>query len=144
MILRIVLGRFPEGIDADTLVDLRGRLTRSARAIKGLESLVVGGRRRPEGAAQATDDERVIESMIAPVWRDVETMTRSATNEEEAWFLTSRLDLPFSVERTDHYELVERTFAALPPESAAIVRFVTIRARKNEEARLVETLRYQG
>ena len=144
MILRIVLGRFPEGIDAETLVDLRGRLSRSARAIKGLESLVVGGRRVVDEPTDPVDVERPIEAMIATVWRDVETMTRGASNEEESWFLTSRLDLPFAVERTDHYELVERTFAALPPESAAIVRFLTVRARKNEEARLVTTLRDQG
>jgi PAS domain-containing protein len=160
MILRIVLGRFPEGIDADALVDLRARLTRSARAIKGLESLIVGGRRvvepnsraspkakRPAGDRPTSDPgagDRMIEAMIATVWRDVETMTRAASNEEETWFLASRLDLPFTVERTDHYELVERTFAALPPESTAIVRFITVRARRNEEARLIEMLRDQG
>ena len=148
MILRIVLGRFPEGIDAEVLVDLRGRLVRSARAVRGLESLVIGGRRvverRGSAAAPATPvpgADRAIEAAIATVWRDVETMSRAATNEEEAWFLTARLQLPFAVERTDHYELVERTFAALPPESTALVRFLTVRARKNEEARLVETLR---
>ena len=148
MILRIVLGRFPEGIDAEVLVDLRGRLVRSARAVRGLESLVVGGRRVGErrgsaaaSSATAPGADRAIEAAIATVWRDVETMSRAATNEEEAWFLTARLQLPFAVERTDHYELVERTFAALPPESTALVRFLTVRARKNEEARLVETLR---
>lgn len=142
MILRIVLGRFSDGIDADALVDIRARLARSARAIKGLESLVVGARRVVEPPGPTGD--RAIEAMIATVWRDVETMTRAASNEEEAWFLTARLDLPFAVERTDHYELVERTFAALPPESTAIVRFITVRARRNEEARLVEMLRDQG
>ena len=42
-----------------------------------------------------------------------------------------------------HYEIVGRTFAALPPEQAAYLRLLTVRARPNEEARLIETLRAQ-
>ena len=37
MILRIVFGRFPQEIDADALVDVRGRLARVARDVPGLE-----------------------------------------------------------------------------------------------------------
>jgi PAS domain-containing protein len=77
------------------------------------------------------------------VWRDVESMARATDIDEEGRFLGQRLRLPLGlvVERAVYYEIVERTFAALPPESAAHLRIVTVRARPNEEAVLLETLR---
>ena len=45
------------------------------------------------------------------------------------------------IDRAVHYEIVGRTFAALPPETTTHLRIVTVRARPNEEARLIETLR---
>ena len=45
MILRIVFGRFPTDLDANALVEARGRLARAALDIPGLESLIVGARR---------------------------------------------------------------------------------------------------
>ncbi|HUP55510.1 MAG TPA: hypothetical protein VM408_08385, partial [Methylomirabilota bacterium] len=40
-----------------------------------------------------------------------------------------------------HYEVVGSAFAALPPETSAYLRIVTIRVKPNEEARLLQTLR---
>jgi PAS domain S-box-containing protein len=49
--------------------------------------------------------------------------------------------LPLDLETADHYEIVGRAFAALPPEATAYLRIVTVQARQNEEARLIEVLR---
>jgi len=49
--------------------------------------------------------------------------------------------LPLVMDRAVHYEIVGRTFAALPPETTAFLRIITVRAGPNEEARLIETLR---
>src|SRR3990170_5332370 len=46
MILRIVLGLLPSGTDATALVELRGRLASAARDVPGLDSLIVGARRK--------------------------------------------------------------------------------------------------
>ena len=54
-----------------------------------------------------------------------------------------RLARPFEIERADHYEVLGRTFAALPPESLALLRVLRVRAREHDEARLVATLRGQ-
>lgn len=140
MILRIVLGRFPAGGAADSLPDLRDRLTRSARAISGLESLIVGARRPSTADAARVDD--VIEAAIVSVWRDAESMVQATAANDES-FLARRLDLRFEVERTDHFEIVGRTFAALPPESTALLRILTVQARPPAEARLIEILRDQ-
>lgn len=140
MILRIVLGRFVVGQDADTLLDLRDRLTRSARAVSGLESLIVAAR-RPAAPEDPTGDE-VVEAAIVTVWRDVESMVR-ATAANDASFLSRQLDLRFDVERTDHFEIVGRTFAALPPASTALLRILTVRALPQTEARLMGILRDQ-
>lgn len=138
MILRIVFGRFPSGVDAKALVDLRSRLARAAREVPGLESLIVGARRPPNAVAESP-----IEAALVTVWRDVSLMARATQVEEQDRFLGMRLQLPLEVDEAIHYEIVGRTFAALPPETAAYLRLITVRARPNEEARLVETLRNQ-
>jgi PAS domain-containing protein len=138
MILRIVLGRLPAGFDASALVELRGRLGRAARDVPGLESLIVGARRALAGNAESP-----VEAAIVTVWRDVALMARATDIDEQARFLGLRLKLPLEVDEAVHYEIAGRTFAALPPDSAAYLRILTVRARPNEEARLVETLRNQ-
>lgn len=138
MILRIVFGRFPSGIDANALVELRGRLARAARDIPGLESMIVGARRATDHIGHGP-----VEAAIVTVWRDVALMSRATDVDEQARFLGLRLQLPLEVEEAVHYEIVGRTFAALPPEHAAYLRILTVRARTNEEARLIETLRDQ-
>jgi PAS domain S-box-containing protein len=136
MILRIVMGRLPAGFDAEALVDLRGRLGRAARDVPGLESLIVGARRASAGSIESP-----VEAALVTVWRDVALMARATDVAEQDRFLGLRLRLPLEVDQADHYEIVGRTFAALPPESAAYLRILRVRARPNEEARLVETLR---
>jgi PAS domain-containing protein len=138
MILRIVFGRFPSGIDATTLVDLRSRLAPMAREVPGLESLIVGARR-----PSADDPNGPVEAAIVSVWRDATLMARATSVEEQNRFLGMRLQLPLELVEALHYEIVGRTFAALPPEQAAYLRLLTVRARPNEEARLIETLRAQ-
>jgi PAS domain-containing protein len=137
MILRIVFGRFPTDLDANALVDARGRLAQSALDVPGLESLIVGARR-----SSMPGDERV-EAAIVSVWTDATLMARATDVAEQDRFLAARLHLPLQVDAAVHYEIVGRTFAALPPESTAYLRILTIQSRPNEEARLVETLRDQ-
>jgi PAS domain-containing protein len=138
MILRIVFGRFPSDIDANALVELRGRLARAARDVPGLDSLIVGARRIAGG-----DPDVPVEAAIVTIWRDVALMARATDVDEQDRFLGLRLRLPLEVVEAVHYEIVGRTFAALPPETAAYLRLITVRARPNEEARLIETLRDQ-
>jgi PAS domain-containing protein len=138
MILRIVFGRLPFDVDAEALVDLRGRLARSARDIPGLDNLIVGARRVVGAAPDAP-----IEAAVVTLWRDVNLMARATDVAEQDRFLGVRLGLHFEIDRAVHYELVGRVFAALPPETAAFLRIMTVRARPNEEARLMETLRAQ-
>jgi PAS domain-containing protein len=138
MILRIVMGRFPAGFDAMALVELRGRLGRAARDVPGLESLIVGARHASAGKAESP-----VEAAIVTVWRDVALMARATDINEQDRFLGLRLHLPLELDEAVHYEIVGRTFAALPPDSAAYLRILTVRARPNEEARLVESLRDQ-
>lgn len=138
MILRIVLGRLPSGTDANALLELRGRLARAARDVPGLDSLIVGAR----GALLSKESGDVpVEAAIVTVWRDVDAMARATGIDEQDHFLGHRLRLPLAIDRAVHYEIVGRTFAALPPETTAYLRIVTVRARPNEEARLIETLR---
>jgi PAS domain-containing protein len=137
MILRIVTGRLPAGFDANELVEVRGRLARAARDVAGLESLIVGAR-HATGRIEAP-----IEAAIVTVWREVSLMTRATELDEQGRFLAQRLRLPIEVDAAVHYEIVGRTFAALPPDAAAYLRILTVRSRPNEEARLVETLRDQ-
>lgn len=137
MILRVVLGRLPAGTDAAALVEVRGRLARAAGDINGLDSLIVGARRQ----AGVGPDEADIEAAIMTVWRDADSMVRATGIDEQDRFLATRLNLPFSIDRAVHYEVVVRTFAALPPDAAVYLRMVTLRAQPNQEARLMETLR---
>lgn len=143
VILRIVLGHFADGHDADALVDLRERLARAARAVPGLESLIVAARRRPPDGVPPDPPASRIQATIISVWRDAESMARATAVDEQVRFLGARLQLPFEVERTDHFEIVGRTFAALPPEQTALVRILTVTAGPTDEASLVDTLRAQ-
>ena len=138
MILRIVLGRLPPGTDADALVDIRGRLGRTAHDVPGLDSLIVGAR---QALLSGEAGEVPVEAAIITVWRDAESMARAIGVDEQDRFLGHRLRLPLDIERAVHYEIVGRTFAALPPETSAYLRIVTVRAQPNEEARLLATLR---
>jgi PAS domain-containing protein len=138
MILRIVLGRLPSGTDADALVELRERLAKAAREVSGLDSLIIGARK---ALLSGAGGDVPVEAAIITVWRDAESMTRSTGIEEQDRFLGHRLRLPLEIDQAVHYEIVERTFAALPSETSAYVRIVTVRAKPNEEARLLETLR---
>jgi PAS domain-containing protein len=135
MILRIVLGRFATARDADALVGLRERLSSAARPVRGLESLFVGVR------PAVPSDGPPVQAVIGTVWTDVERMARATAHDEAERFLAGRLDLPFDLERTDHYEIVGRTFAALPPTGVSYVRILRIRARPSGEASLIEILR---
>ena len=139
MILRIVLGRLLIGDDADALADVRDRITTAARSIRGLESLIIGARVVPE----ADRGDRPIQAVFVSVWQDAEHMLASTGIDEEGRFMGGRLALPFEIERADHYEVLGRTFAALPPESLALLRVLRVRAREHDEARLVATLRGQ-
>ena len=138
MILRIVLGRLPSGTDASALLELRGRLAQAARDVPGLDSLIVGAR---QALLSKAGGDVPVEAAIVTVWRDVDSMARATGVDEQDRFLGHRLQLPLEVDRAVHYEVVGRTFAALPPETTAFLRIVTVRARPNEEARLIETLR---
>lgn len=104
----------------------------------GLDSLIVGAR---QALLSGTSGDVPVEAAIVTVWRDVDSMTRATDVDEQDRFLGLRLRLPLVLDRADHYEIVGRTFAALPPETTAYLRIVTVRARPNEEARLIETLR---
>lgn len=138
MILRIVLGRLPSGTDANALLELRGRLSRATRDVPGLDSLIVGARR---ALLSKQGGDSPVEAAVVTVWRDVDSMARATGIDEQDRFLRHRLQLPLAVDRAVHYEIVGRTFAALPPETTAYLRILTVRASPNEEARLIETLR---
>ena len=130
------LRSIPSDIDAKALVDERGRLARAARDVPGLESLIVGARRSPKG-------EQPVEAAIVSVWTDVTLMARATDVAEQDRFLATRLQLPLRIDEAVHYEIVGRTFAALPPEQFAYLRILTVQSRPNQEARLIETLRGQ-
>lgn len=128
MILRIVHGRLPAGMDAAALVVLRDRLRTAARGVTGLETLIVGTRAGTE-------------AVLITVWRDVESMARATSIDEQDRFLGTRLDLPLDVDEAIHHELVGRAFGATPAATVSYLRIVTIRSRPHEEARLIEILR---
>src|SRR5215204_4004541 len=138
MILRIVLGRFASGTDASALLEIRGRLALAARDVPGLDSLIVVARTAllPKQVGDVP-----VEAAIVTVWRDVDSMARATGIDEQDRFLGHRLRLPLEIDGAVHYEVVGRTFAALPPATTAYMRIVTVRAQANEEARLIETLR---
>jgi PAS domain-containing protein len=145
MILRIVLGRFAAGTEAATLVTLRDQLTRAARTVNGLESLILGVRAADEleaaSAAAATEPAPGPDGAVVSVWRDVESMSRATGDVTTDRLISTRFQLPMRTTATHHFELVDRAFGALPPDAVALLRIVTIRARINEEARLLEILR---
>jgi PAS domain-containing protein len=143
VILRIVLGRFASGFEVSDLVTLRDRIARSAAAVNGLESLLIGVRARAssEPSPSEPDVSEDPSAAIVSVWRDVEAMRRATVDDEEDRLIAGRLELPFRGSATHSFELVDRAFGALPPGAAALLRIVTIRARLNEEARLFEILR---
>lgn len=138
MILRIVLGLLAPGTDPAAVADLHESLVRTARDIAGLESLIFGTRRPLGGPPEAP-----VEAAVITVWRDPESMVRATGVNEQDRFLGTRLRLPFSMERADHYEVIGRTFAALPQAKAAYLRIVRVRSRPNEESTLMDTLRAQ-
>lgn len=157
MILRIVRGRLDAAADdAAVLLELRERLTHAARAVDGLESLIVGARRdegtgdapRPTAAGDAPRPTAAgegpgrppIEAVVVTVWRDAEAMQRATGDEDDAR-LVSRLALPFTPTRTEHHEVVDRTFAALPSDSLAVVHLLAVVAGAGMDATLADTLR---
>ncbi len=62
-------------------------------------------------------------------------------SDEQERFLAGRLRLPFVVDATEHFEIVDRTFAALPPETLSLLRILRVRAHSSDESRLIATLR---
>jgi PAS domain-containing protein len=139
MILRIVLGRFPPDRGADVLLELREQLAEAARPIAGLESLMVGARQ----TSATADAGPAIEAAIVTIWVDAERMLRATSEQEQERFLAGRLRLPFVVVSTDYFEIVDRTFAALPSERLSLLRILRVRARSSDESRLIATLRGQ-
>jgi len=140
VILRIVLGTLPSGRDAAALLAVRDRLARAAAGVPGLESLVIAAR-----SATARDDASAsvpIEAVIVTVWRDRTAMSRAVEGDEPR-FITGRLDLPLAATAANHYDVVSRTFAALPQESTAYLRILSVRAGSADEAALVGTLQAQ-
>jgi len=140
LILRVVLGTLPSARDATSLLAIRDRLGRAAAGVPGLESLVIAAR------SASSQDDRVasvpLEAAIVTVWSDITAMNR-AVEVDEPRFITSRLDLPIAVSATDRYDVVGRTFAALPQDSTAYLRILSVRAPSADEARLVGTLQAQ-
>src|SRR5687767_15876735 len=94
MILRIVLGRFPSGTDANALLEIRGRLARAARDVPGLDSLIVGAR---QALLSNAGRDVPVEAAIVTVWRDVDSMARATGVDEQDRFLGHRLRLPLEV-----------------------------------------------
>ena len=140
MILRIILGTFPSGRDASALLAVRDRLARAAAGVPGLERMVIAAR---SGASlsDGTTSAR-LEAAIVTVWTDATAMNR-AVEVDEPRFIANRLDLPIAVLATDRYDIVGRTFAALPPESTAYLRILSVSAPASEADLLVGTLRAQ-
>jgi PAS domain-containing protein len=116
--------------------DDRTRLARAAARINGLETLILGWRRRGEPALEAGETEGA--SVVVLVWLDAESMLAAAY--DEATFLRDRLGITIDIERADTYEVVNRTFGSLPTPTA-VLRILTLRARATGEATLFERLR---
>src|SRR4029079_15234812 len=116
MILRIVFGRFPTDLDANSLVDARGGLARAALDVPGLESLIGGARR------SAIPRDHAVEAAIVSVWPDATLMARATDVAEQDRFLATRLQLPLQVDAAVHYEIVGRTFGALSPAATGYLR----------------------
>ena len=83
------------------------------------------------------------ESAVVTVWRDAEAMVRATRADEQDRFLGTRLRLVLDMHAADHYEIIGRTFAALPPAGPAFLRIVRVLSRPNEDQHLMDTLREQ-
>ena len=70
-------------------------------------------------------------------------MVRATGVDEQDRFLDARLRLPLELVRADHYEIIGRTFAALPSAGLVYIRLVRVLSRPNEEPHLMDTLREQ-
>src|SRR5262245_49183317 len=144
MILRIVLGTLPPGRDAATLVAARNRLARAAGAVAGLDSLILAARPvTTDDAGVGPDALPTIDGAVVTVWQDPGTMARAVEGDDEGRFLGPRLDLPFRVTAAGRDGVFGRTCAALPPESTAFRRMLTVRSDAGQESRLMDILRAQ-
>jgi hypothetical protein len=135
VILRIVTGHLEPGMDQADLADLQDQLARMARGVAGLDSLILGLR--------PTDADPRPESALVTVWRDAEAMVRATSADEQDRFLGTRLRLALDLRAADHYEIIGRTFAALPPAGRPSCGSSGVLSRPNEEQALMDTLREQ-
>ena len=115
MILRIVFGRFPTDLDANALVDTRGRLAESALEVPGLDSLIVGARR-----SSLPGDHAVEAAAIVSVWTDATLMARATDIAEQDRFLAARLHLPLQVDEAVHYESSAGPSRRYPPREDGV------------------------
>jgi PAS domain-containing protein len=112
--------------------DHRQRLSRAAGRVDGLETLIVGWEAREPGASS------IAPLVVVTAWRDVESML-AATRDEDA-FLGDRLALSVAADRVESYEVMSRTFGALPTPTS-VLRVLTMTASARAEASLFERLR---
>jgi PAS domain-containing protein len=110
----------------------RQRLSQAAGRVDGLETLVVGWEAGAVGASSMAP------SVVMTAWRDAEAML-AATRDEDA-LLRDRLGLSVVAGQADSYEVMSRTFGALPTP-ASVLRIVTLTAAARAEAGLFERLR---
>ena len=111
---------------------------RAAAGVPGLESLVIAARSAPPVPEAGAG---TLEAAIVTVWSDLSAMSRAVA--DEGGFLMRRLGVPITVSATERYDLVSRTFAALPRESSAFLRILSARAPSADEPALVATLQRQ-
>jgi PAS domain-containing protein len=137
LILRIAYGTLPSGSDAPALLVVRDRLARAAAAVQGLESLVVAAR----SASTLHDGTALVglEAAVVTVWSDATARNRSVEPNDPR-SIANRLDLPIAESITDEYDIVGRWFAALPPESTAYLRILSVRATASDAEPLVAVL----
>jgi len=136
--LRIVTGSLPSDVDASALEAGRDRLVRAAGVVGGLENVIVAVRHPLDDRSSPAEHDAVVVS----VWLDAATMGQVVAGDGEASFLNRRMGLPFRTSAVAEYEVVARTFAALPPETTACIRVLTVRAEARDDA-LLATLRGQ-
>ncbi|HEX6868440.1 MAG TPA: hypothetical protein VF119_06525 [Candidatus Limnocylindrales bacterium] len=140
MIIRIIHATdrtVTEGVATAPLVanQDRQRLARRAMRVPGLETLIIGWRAADDSSA-VTEARSAI---VVMAWLDVASML-AGTRSNESTFLRELLGLDVDVDRGDSFEVMSRTFGALPTPSA-ILRVVTMRARPSGDAVLFEMLR---
>ncbi len=126
-------------VDASALAAGRDRLARAAGVVGGLENVIVAVGHpldHPSGPAEH-------EAVVVSVWLDAATMSRVVAGDGEASFLNRRMGLPFRTTAVAEYEVIARTFAALPPETTACIRVLTVRAVGGDDGALLATLRGQ-